>query len=137
MRIVEAKMIQAIRHGLNDCIIDGRIMRSGNTEVRQEHHGIAHTRDYHRTIQVLLHGSTIATVEPDLMRITLDDCGYRTVTTKSRLNALLRAFVPGEGITQQDFTWYTSEGLWDGSDEWPIKLTADNYVLRQAEKLAP
>ena len=136
MRIVEARMIQAIRDALHNSHADGRLLKCGNTEVRQIHHGIAHTPGYCREIEVRLHGNLIAVVEPDLMRIRMDDCGYRTVTTKSRLNALLRAFVPGEGISQQDFAWYAAGGPWQGSDEWPMRLEAGNHVLQQAERLA-
>lgn len=136
MRTVEARMIQAVRSAMADSHRDGRIMKSGNTEVRQIHHGIAHTPGYYREIEVLLHGNLIGVVEPDLMRIRLDDCGYQTVTTKSRLNALLKAFVPGEGISQTDFVWYAADGPWPGSDEWPVRLLADNYTLKQAERIA-
>lgn len=136
MRKTEARMIQAIRSALNNSSADGRLLKCGNTEVNQIHHGIAHTPDYHREIEVRLHGNLIAVVEPDILRIRMADCGYRTVTTKSRLNALLRAFVPGECISQRDWVWHTSEGAWQGSDEWPIRLQADNYTLRQAELLA-
>lgn len=136
MRTVEAKMIQAIRDGLGAADRDGRLLKCGNTEVTQIHHGIARTPGYYREIEIRLHGNLIGVVEPDMMRIRLSDCGYRTVTTKSRLNALLRAFVPGEGISQQDFAWYASHGAWEGSDEWQIRLDADNYFLRQAERIA-
>lgn len=136
MRKVEARMIQAIRQGLGNASISGRIMKGGNTEVEQVHHGVAHTIGYYREIKILLHGNEIACVEPDMMRIRVSDCGYQTATTKSRLNALLRAFVPGEGIYQQCFEWFTSQGAWDGSDEFPMRLQADNYILRQAAVLA-
>jgi hypothetical protein len=111
-------------------------MKDGNTEVYQAHHGHHGTPGYYREIQIRLHGSLIGVVEPAMMRIRLSDCGYRTATTKSRLNALLRAFVPGEGISQRDFEWYSSQGPWDGLDEWPIKLDADSFFLRQSELLA-
>lgn len=136
MRTVEARMIQAIRTAMADSHRDGRIMKSGNTEVNQLHHGIAHTPGYHREVEVLLHGNQIAVLEPDLMRIRLSDCGWQTVTTKSRLNALLRAFVSGEGISQQNWQWFTTEGPWEGEDEWPVRLESDNWVLQQAERLA-
>ena len=136
MRKIEAQTIQAIRRGLSDAHIAGRLLKVGNMEVTQEHHGIAHTPGYYREIEILLHGNLIGVVEPDMMRIRLSDCGYRTATTKSRLNALLRAFVPGEYISQKDYEWHTSSEAWDGSDEWQIRLDADNYVLRQAEKIA-
>jgi hypothetical protein len=137
MRIVEAKMIQAIRAALGSSHADGRLLKCSNTEVTQTHHGITHTPGYYREVEIRLHGNLIAAVEPDLMRIRMDDCGYRTATTKSRLNALLRAFVPGEGIWQQDWAWYTSEGAWQGSNEWQMRLETGNYTLQQAERLAP
>ena len=137
MRTVEARMIQAIRQSLGNAHHAGRLLKCGNTEVEQIHHGFAHMPDYYREIEIRLHGNLIGVVEPDMMRIRLSDCGYRTVTTKSRLNALLRAFVPGEGITQRDFAWYATDGAWKGSDEWPIRLQADNYFLQQAARLAP
>ena len=133
---IEAQMIQAVRDAIGQASKDGRILKAGNTEVTQVHHGIAHTMDYYREIEVRLHGSLIAVVEPEMMRIRMDDCGYQTSTTKSRLNALLRAFVPGEGIYQQSFEWFTSEGAWEGSDEWPMRIDANNWFLQQAEKLA-
>ena len=36
-----------------------------------------------------LHGHLIATVDHNLRAVKLDSCGYETVTTKSRLNAIL------------------------------------------------
>lgn len=136
MRTVEAKMIQAIRDGLGAANKDGRLLKCGNTEVTQHHYGAAHTSGYYREIEVRLHGNLIGVVEPDLMRIRLMDCGYRTVTTKSRLNALLRAFVPGEGISQANWEWHSSDGPWKGSDEWPMRLDADNWALQAAERIA-
>lgn len=136
MKKIEARMIQAVRKALNNASLDGRVMKQANTEVLQVHHGAAHNIGYYREIQVLLYGHTIACVEPDINRIRLSDCGYRTVTTKSRLNALLGAFVPGEGISQRDFEWFTSQGTWGGLDEFPVQLKADNFRLQQAERLA-
>lgn len=136
MRTVEAKMILAIRVGMGAADWDGRLLKCGNTEVEQVHYGVAHTSNYYREIEVRLHGNLIGVVEPDLMRIRLMDCGYRTVTTKSRLNALLRAFVPGEGISQTNWEWHSSNGPWEGSDEWPMRLDADNWALQAAERIA-
>ena len=36
-----------------------------------------------------LHGHLIATFDHNLRAVKLDSCGYETVTTKSRLNAIL------------------------------------------------
>ena len=38
--------------------------------------------------------------------ITLSSCGWDTVTTKSRLNAVLDTFLHGFHVWQRNFTWY-------------------------------
>ena len=136
MRTVEARMIQAIRSAINAADLDGTIVKAGNTEVSQAHHGNAWSPGYHREIQIRLHGSLIGVVEPDLMRLRLSDCGYRTATTKSRLNALLSAFVPGRGLHQSRGDWFCGTDEWEGSDEWQMRLDPDNYALQQAQRLA-
>src|SRR5690625_3474921 len=61
-------------------------------------------------LQAKLHGNPIATYPPFAdahgWRLELSDCGWRTVTTKSRLNALLAALAPGYGIRQENHVWY-------------------------------
>ena len=37
--------------------------------------------------------------------------GWQSVTTKSRLNALLDEFAPSMGIFQKDWVWYLSDRL--------------------------
>ena len=39
--------------------------------------------------QVYLHGHNIATLDHNTRALKLSSCGYETVTTKSRLNAIL------------------------------------------------
>ena len=56
--------------------------------------------------QVRLHGHLIATVDHSTSAVKLDSCGYETVTTKSRLNALLEEFADSYRVIQKDFTWY-------------------------------
>lgn len=56
---------------------------------------------YNWVTTMYLHNNTIATIEKD--KLTLDDCGWQTNTTKERLNWIL------EGIwciRQKDFVWY-------------------------------
>lgn len=53
-------------------------------------------------IGVYLHSTTIVEYWPD-SRIKLYTNGYRTVTTKSRINQLLP---PGWRVIQQDWEWY-------------------------------
>jgi hypothetical protein len=121
MRKVEADMIRVVRVAINRADVAGRIWKSGNTEVAQVHHGLHHTPGYYREIEVRLHGHKIAVIEPDIMRMSLYDCGYRTATTKSRLNALLSAFARGSArISQRDWSWYVGEQDWEGQDEFAI-----------------
>ena len=38
--------------------------------------------------------------------VQIFDGGWQSVTTKSRLNALLQAVTPNGGVFQRDWTWY-------------------------------
>lgn len=136
MRKVEARMIQSIRHLASWPTFEGRYLKCDNTEVWQECEGILNTASFNRVIKVKLHGHTIAEFYPSTDRFCLDDAGWQTATTKSRLNSLLRAFCPGSGIYQHRFSWYCDGQEWRGSQEFAVKLSADNYNLRLAEKLA-
>ena len=68
---------------------------------------------------VRLHGHLIATVDHSTQSIKLDSCGYETVTTKSRLNALLEEVKYGAKVFQKNFNWFVSynnqtASFWDG-----------------------
>jgi hypothetical protein len=56
---------------------------------------------------VYLHGHKIGKVAPD-GTLSVNSCGWETVTTKSRLNALINCFTEfaSDGIYQKDFTWW-------------------------------
>ena len=101
MRKIEAEMVKAIRNHKN--------YKNCNTQVLQADpdNGYAEVR---------LHGSRIARLNYINQIIEFDDCGYRTATTKSRLNALINAFTrPGQAIYQRDFQWFWGDGqAWDG-----------------------
>ena len=58
--------------------------------------------------QVRLHGHLIATVDHATNAVKLDSCGYQTVTTKSRLNALLEEVNYGAKVFQKQFEWFVS-----------------------------
>ena len=89
MRKIEQQMIAAIKGKRN--------WSSGNTSV--------HYSEEYQSSAVYLHGNLIAVVYKN--DAELFDAGYKTVTTKSRLNAICQEFgVPGEGIFQKDFQWY-------------------------------
>ena len=53
---------------------------------------------------VMLHGNHIATINET--SIELYTCGYKTPTTKSRLNAILQEHGNGARIFQSNFEWF-------------------------------
>ena len=57
-----------------------------------------------RIAEVRLHGNLIARVGDNFVQIL--DGGWQSVTTKSRLNALLSAVTPNGGVFQKDYVWY-------------------------------
>ena len=60
--------------------------------------------DHNDKARVYLHGNLIAEVCNDFVAIF--DGGWQTVTTKSRLNALLDEFRPHVGVVQKNFDWF-------------------------------
>jgi len=88
MRKIEKQMNDAIRYQSD--------FRKDNTEVI--------------TIRgnsfVYLHGNHIATVGDTL---DICDAGWQTVTTKSRLNALLNEFAEGCYLFQKNFDWFLGD----------------------------
>ena len=59
--------------------------------------------------EVRLHGHLIAWYDHSNGKLALSSCGWETVTTKSRLNALLYETFTGHKIIQKDFAWYVSD----------------------------
>mgnify|MGYP003331041704 CR=1 FL=1 len=88
MRKIESQMTTAISRRDN--------WSKSNTQV---------TTDSNGDSSVYLHGHRIATVHSN-NDITLSSCGWETVTTKSRLNAILDTFLHGASIFQKDWQWY-------------------------------
>jgi muramoyltetrapeptide carboxypeptidase LdcA involved in peptidoglycan recycling len=89
MRKIEQQMIHAVT--------TGKDFTQANTKVK-------HTND---RAYVYLHGHNIAQVFDDYLII--NDCGWQTVTTKSRLNALLHALTDA-GISQNKYIWHLTGG---------------------------
>ena len=99
MRKIERDMNTAIRYRRN--------MSKQNTSVKcfKNRDGITTEMD------VFLHGNHIASLDTATNALTIKDGGWQSVTTKSRLNALLDEFVPSMGIFQKDWVWYLSDRL--------------------------
>ena len=138
MRKIEAQMVMAVRDAING---SEKAWRSGNTSVEVEHEGIRGTAGYERSVVVRLHGNEIARFDSALagarecrgLRIT--DAGWQTVTTKSRLNALLSCFAEGSCLYQKTGQWFAPDGTeWWGSF-WLSYGWTDRWYCQQAEAL--
>ena len=57
---------------------------------------------------VYLHGHNIATYDHNTQGLKLSSCGYETVTTKSRLNAILFELKTGCKVFQKNWNWFLS-----------------------------
>ena len=55
---------------------------------------------------VYLHGNQIATVDHNTNALKLSSCGWHSVTTKSRLNAILEEVMFGASVYQRQFNWF-------------------------------
>lgn len=131
MRKIEQQMIAAIRGCLSDPGFSGCYWRNANTCVWQQHCGIHGTPSYSRTIEVILHNTVIALIESS--RISLYTGGWQTVTTRSRINAILREFCPDWSVCQH------RHALWlvdrhDQRHEWSEGrcLTFDSWAPMRA-----
>ena len=93
-------------------IIDRKSFNKANTSVSIGYAGtmLDHYKDAYMSIK--LHGNEIAQYYYNKERTPLyiNHCGWKTVTTKSRLNALIK-FVLGEmsGIYQKQGRWFMKQ----------------------------
>ena len=79
-------------------IIDGRNWKKANTEVEAHPSG-------NNEMRVFLHGSNIASYKDG--NLYINHCGWQTVTTKSRLNALIKFVLGGTcHLGQRNFEWF-------------------------------
>ena len=93
MRKIEREMIQAI-------VDDRPHWSKDNTRVELDEDKCCHN--------VYLHGHRIACYYPSMQRLHINNCGYETNTTKSRLNVLIN-FVcdpTKNGIYQKNWNWF-------------------------------
>ena len=98
MRKIEMEMTSAIRYRRN--------FSKATTSVR-----CFKTNGVTTDVDVFLHGNHIASLDTATHKLTIKDGGWQSVTTKSRLNALLDEFAPSMGIFQKDWVWYLSDRL--------------------------
>ena len=119
MRKIEEQMNMAIRSRKN--------WAGSNTTVRCfKENGIT------TEVNVLLHGNCIAWFDTASNDFNISSCGWETVTTKSRLNALCEYFcVDGEGVFQKDFQWYVNKfvGCINGKNIFKTEDFVSGYVF--------
>ena len=101
MRKIERQMLQAI-------VDDRSLWSKDNTRVEWD--------DSNKCYDVYLHGHCIAEYIPSLMSLKVNNCGYATVTTKSRLNAIID-FVADP----------TKNGIFQKNWEWFIRINGDTH----------
>ena len=98
MRKIEMEMNAAIRYRRN--------FSKANTSVR-----CFKTNGVTTDVDVFLHGNHIASLDTATHKLTIKDGGWQSVTTKSRLNALLDEFAPDRGIFQKNWQWFVSDSF--------------------------
>ncbi len=57
---------------------------------------------------VVLHRTAIAVYDHNTQALKLNTGGWQSVTTKSRLNAILQELIAGARVFQKNFDWYLS-----------------------------
>ena len=57
---------------------------------------------------IVLHRTAIAVYDHNLKAVKLNTGGWHSVTTKSRLNAILDQLITGARVFQRDFNWFIS-----------------------------
>ena len=98
MRKIEQEMNSAIRYRRN--------FSKANTSVR-----CFKTNGVTTDVDVFLHGNHIASLDTATHKLTIKDGGWQSVTTKSRLNALLDEFAPDRGVFQKNWQWFVSDSF--------------------------
>ena len=93
--------MRKIEQQMNEAIHYRKDFFKGNTSVENYI-----TETGARETVVKLHGNHIATVGDTLQ---ICDAGWRTVTTKSRLNALCNEFAEGCYVFQKNFDWFLGD----------------------------
>ena len=78
---------------------------------------------------VYLHGHQIATLDHKNQALKLSSCGYQTVTTKSRLNAILDEIDYGCKVFQKQWDWYFRSNNNQTVDFWDGMILSQGNIL--------
>ena len=96
---------------MNRAIVNKNDWSNSNTQVNYNSNTNCST--------VVLHRTAIATYDHNTQALKLNTGGWQSVTTKSRLNAILDEVKYGAKVFQRQFDWYLSYNnqtvdFWDG-----------------------
>ena len=122
MRKVEKAMVDAISTTLSDPGVEGPTFKGGNTVVFQTS---TDSPNGYRTLEVIFYDTVICLIEPTT-RFSLYTGGFKTATTKSRLNAILDAISDGFYIAQDKGTW----GIYKGGYFYRPFVEGCTFTLR-------
>ena len=90
--------MRKIEQQMNRAIVNKNDWSNSNTNVEYNSNTNCST--------VVLHRTAIATYDHNTQALKLNSGGYTTVTTKSRLNAILDELIVGARVFQRDFIWF-------------------------------
>jgi hypothetical protein len=96
MRVIEKKINEMILEGLKGKQFDRKLSKRDRV-----------VSDGKGKVQVFLWDSEVASFDSQANEIVVKSGGYQTVTTKSRMNALLWDWAQGNpSISQRKWVWY-------------------------------
>ena len=99
MRVIDSKISAMILKGLNKEKFDRKLSKRDRV-----------VSDGTGKVSVFLWKTEIAEFDPYVNEIIVKDGGHQTVTTKSRINAMLSEWAQGNpGISQRKWVWYIDE----------------------------
>ena len=99
MRVIDSKISTMITKGLNKEKFDRKLSKRDRV-----------VSDGHGKVRVILWKTEIAVLDAQTDEIIVKNGGFQTVTTKSRMNAMLSEWAQGNpGISQRKWVWYVDE----------------------------
>ena len=122
MRVIDSKISAMILKGLNGEAFDRRLSKRDRV-----------VSDGTGKVSVFLWKTEIAEFDPYVNEIIVKDGGYQTVTTKSRINAMLYGWARNNpSISQRNWVWYLNtvcpltkdrkEQEFQGVASFPLKI---------------
>ena len=99
MRVIDNKISAMITKGLNKEKFDRKLSKRDRV-----------VSDGYGKVRVILWKTEIAVLDAQTNEIIVKNGGFQTVTTKSRINAMLSEWAQGNpGISQRKWVWYVDE----------------------------